>query len=124
MPKTNRKPKRPPVRVQPVVRTKAVKTGCLLIVEERFRQRTVEGWTAEHDDTHDNGEMAIEAANLAADGTDATVCPEFIDGWGLARKHRGNRIRQLVIAGALIAAEIDRLQRVASGPNTEVRHDE
>lgn len=89
-----------------------MKTGTELIAEERTRQISQEGWTPEHDNQHRFAELAQNAALLVVDGTDATVDlhGEAID-WGLAEKHKGNRIRQLVISGALIAAEIDRLQR-------------
>jgi hypothetical protein len=96
-------------------------TGARLIQEERDRQRAVEKWTAEHDDQHSKGELAIAAAVLACKCTDAFVdCDKIglgqfvVDPWGLSTKHRGNRKRQLVIAGALIAAEIDRLERLGS----------
>lgn len=36
------------------------------VIAERKRQAEVEGWTAEHDDEHDNGEMAVAAGCIAA----------------------------------------------------------
>lgn len=95
------------------------RTGTELIAAERLRQIGQEGWTADHDDGHTKGELAIAAAELAVYGTDATVddphCTETE--WRLIEKHGRDRLRQLVIAGALIAAEIDRLQRQrAEGP--------
>lgn len=109
-------------------------TGADLITAERMRQIEQEGYTPEHDDHHQNGALAVIAASLAVDGTDAQVfdplergTPGMIscddpdtplggDPWRLIRKHgyRGNtpdRIRILSIAGALIAAEIDRKLR-------------
>ena len=49
-------------------------------------------------------------AGLAIGSTIKVEVGEHVpDGWGLVTKHRGDRVRQLTIAGALIAAEIDRL---------------
>lgn len=92
-------------------------TGSELIAAERLRQIHEKGYDAAHDDRHDYGVLAIIAAGLAVQHTDATVSdPRLrVDGrsdvWDLAQKHRYDHIRCLTIAGALIAAEIDRLQR-------------
>ena len=86
--------------------------GAALIAEERARQIGAEGWSAEHDDEqHWHGELALRAAELAVIGTGEEVTTSVRDEWGLVAKHRGERVRQLTIAGALIAAEIDRLLR-------------
>lgn len=83
--------------------------GVALIAAERRRQVEGEGWSAEHDDGHDSGEMAIAAAMYAVLGTDATVdSPHTAPSCWIKP---GDRIRELSKAGALIAAEIDRLQR-------------
>ncbi|MFN7318580.1 MAG: hypothetical protein ACK5S6_03615 [bacterium] len=88
-----------------------MRSGIDLIEAERRRQVKSEGWSAEHDDTHREGELAIEAALWA---TEQTARKSFRDGMCGPESHRQSksRIRQLVIAGALIAAEIDRLQRL------------
>jgi hypothetical protein len=82
--------------------------GIELIATERQRQIDAEGWTLEHDDEHIFGELAKRAAALAVSHTDAIVMDdgERVLPW---KEHR--HPRNLVIAGALIAAEIDRLQR-------------
>lgn len=86
-------------------------TGAELIAAERQRQIDVEGYPREHDAFHRHADLAVNAARLAVDGTDANVIDQIErSDWGLPAKHRGNRVRQLVIAGALIAAEIDRLR--------------
>lgn len=95
-------------------------TGIELIAQERERQVSKEGWTPEHDDSHEHGEMAIAAACYAVVGTDVMVttyatingCDAFPwdPSWDKRKKH--DRKRQLVIAGALIAAELDRLNRL------------
>ncbi len=86
------------------------------VAAERKRQTEREGWTDAHDDTHTRGEMAISAACYAANGTDAevTVSGEDAFPWGSCHDKRAKhpRLRQLAIAGALVAAEIDRLSRV------------
>ena len=86
------------------------KTGIELIAEERQRQITAEGWTPEHDDEHDNEQLAQAAACYAM--------PPRLRGplpwpWDADWWKPGDRIRELTKAGALIAAEIDRLQRAA-----------
>lgn len=89
-------------------------TGAEMIAAERQRQLDEERWTPEYDDEHDDGSLAVVAAGLAVYGTDATVDDPSVDGpdpWRLEAKHGSDRIRQLTIAGALIAAEIDRIQR-------------
>jgi len=97
-----------------------MKTGIELIAEERAEQIEKHGWTSEHDDQHTDGALIKVAAILAANGTDAYVKSfdgEFESGddvWGLEQKLSGdkNKIHRLKVAGALIAAEIDRLNRL------------
>ena len=43
--------------------TQAVKD----VLEERQRQVSSEGWTAEHDDSHKGGQLAIAAAEIGKD---------------------------------------------------------
>ena len=119
--------------------------GIARIAAERKRQLVSEGWSAEHDDCHGNSEMAIAAACYAW----PTPRPLYIkkawpwDRWwwkpaipgeriGFPDKHtadeeREARIKDLVRAGALIAAEIDRLSRAALSaapiPATREPHD-
>ena len=85
-------------------------TGADLIAAERQRQIDVEGWTPEHDAEHDRGELADAAHRYLS-----TYCevPSDAD-WPWepgAWKPSSNPVQNLVRAGALIAAEIDRLQR-------------
>lgn len=90
--------------------------GAYLIHQERLRQQQVEGWTPEHDDQHVGGELAAAAdayifaalALVAGKPIDKTVLWPWADDWW---KPSDDPIRNLVKAGALIAAEIDRLQR-------------
>src|SRR5690554_5541401 len=102
-----------------------MKTGIELIAEERKRQINEEGWSAEHDQEHTEGELADAGAYYAL--TEGML--QYIDEhWGndmhlviwqfdlkdLKRNRQdhsmANRIRELQKAGALIATEIDRLQ--------------
>ncbi len=111
-------------------------SGAAAIATERQRQINEEGYPAEHDDTHDGGELAMAAVCYAA--------PErvfiqrgnpgegfrFEDPWPWTREADrrrralgallvvdprvlglGERIDLLIKAGALIAAEVDRLKR-------------
>jgi hypothetical protein len=114
-------------------------TGAEMIVAERARQTGVEGWTPEHDDEHEYEELVGAAICYAVnkapfhDGR-VLVGMRTVDGyfvqhnaprfsapvaWPWARKwdkrEKHDRIRSLAIAGALLAAEIDRLQRKSAG---------
>jgi hypothetical protein len=86
-------------------------TGIDLIALERQRQIVKEGWTNEHDDFHDEGELAIAAACYATTDTKhyiGDIWP-FEKSWW---KPSEDPIRNLQKAGALIAAEIDRQMRL------------
>ena len=92
-------------------------TGVQLIVAERERQIDVEGWDAEHDDGHSDGELQKAARcylSRRAGGYFIDHAPSSwpfgFDWW----KPSDDPIRNLTKAGALIAAEIDRLQRKAA----------
>ena len=79
-----------------------------LIEEERNRQITHEGYSFDHDDRHTGGEIALAAAAYAAEIS--KVWP-----WDSGTfKPSGDRIRNLVKAGALVVAEIERIQRAES----------
>jgi hypothetical protein len=86
------------------------KDGISLIAAERQRQVTGEGWTAEHDRSHQQGILARAAACYAwyaATGT--RLSPLNCWPWDDEHWKPGDELRSLVKAGALIAAEIDRL---------------
>lgn len=94
------------------------------VLAERRRQIEAEGWTPEHDDEHTRGELVQAAADLCLDGTDFRVADPDGDrmiGWGLTERHRDDRRRQLVIAGALILAEIERLDRMTEVSDASLR---
>lgn len=77
-------------------------TGIDLIAAERERQVSQEGYSAEHDQNHDDGSLAQAAACYCV-GSHVVWWP-----WKDGYKPR-DRISNLAKAGALIAAEIDRL---------------
>ena len=82
------------------------------IMAERRRQIDVEGWTPEHDDTeHTAGELANAAAAWARTQQIVMAWP----GNSPTDKRSKPRRGQLVIAGALILAEIERLDRAELG---------
>jgi len=100
------------------VRTPVAMAGVEMIAAERRRQIEGEGWTASHDDGHSRGEMAVAAAMYAVLGTDATVDSPHTEPSCWIKP--GDRLRELAKAGALIAAEIDRLLRNAI-PGTKLQ---
>jgi NTP pyrophosphatase (non-canonical NTP hydrolase) len=95
--------------------TRSEVTALADIATERQRQREVEGWTPAHDDGHDTGEMAGAAAcyalstikHWAKDQVIKLIWP-WADEWWKPKDAR----RNLVKAGALIVAEIERLDRL------------
>lgn len=99
--------------------------GIERIAAERKRQVEKEGYSPEHDDEHDTGGLADAAACYAAHagGTllEVDIWPWENSSDKRMRNSRGmlscrestkQRIRLLEKAGALIAAEIDRLLRL------------
>lgn len=102
----------------PRVEGRVAVDGVHLIERERAEQVSREGWTPDHDDEHCEGEMAsaalcyAEVASVQATGIDgafATVPYEWP--WDASWWKPKDQLRNLVRAGALIAAEIDRLIR-------------
>lgn len=90
-----------------------MKTGVEIIAEERKRQIEVEKWKPHHDDvTNAHGELANAAAAYALHPlySNRSEYWPFHESWW--KPSPDNRIRELAKAGALIAAEIDRLQRI------------
>lgn len=98
------------------------------IAAERRRQIEVEGWTPEHDDGHDADQLALAAAAYATPARERvqalrggakvygigsaslrTMLWPF-DGLPSPRERR----RELIIAAALLLAEIERLDRAKS----------
>ena len=104
------------------------------VLAERARQVDAEGWTVAHDDSHSDRSMALAAAcyamfasvsyaqrastdlpaSLSTTGGPLTGWSAFLRLWPWDRKwwkpksHRADLVR----AGALIIAEIERLDRI------------
>lgn len=108
-------------------------SGVDRIANERRRQILVEGHSPDHDDLHDDGSLAIAAVCYAAPEPVYSLRSHyeggmtFADPWPwdadwdkrprddhdcLRSATQAERIRMLEKAGALIAAEIDRLLRI------------
>ena len=95
------------------------------IAAERRRQIEAEGWSPEHDDAYANDQMAMAAICYADPNPNMVPLPDlggrspsrpYIPaGWPWSPKwwKPTDRRRNLVKAAALIAAEIDRLDRLA-----------
>ena len=111
--------------------TSPATTGAEMICAERARQMAVEGWTPKHDAQHTTGALAWAAVCYAAPAPvykqqTAAMQTSFVDPWpsewadkwdkrpkngkALAAPNPAERIAMLAKAGALIAAEIDRLR--------------
>ncbi len=80
-------------------------SGAELIAAERRRQIEVLGWTPEHDDQHEDGELLYAAEAYMFGDPDSWPWDE--DGF-----RPTDIIHDLARAGACIAAEIDRRQRI------------
>lgn len=82
------------------------------VAAERARQIRDEGWTADHDDRWDEGELATAGGLYALDARNgSSPVPR---GWPWDEewwKPTNDRRRNLVKAAALICAEIDRIDR-------------
>jgi len=84
------------------------------IAAERHRQIEAEGWTPEHDDDHTSGQIAGAAACYALTAVahwGAGPAIEHLWPWSRAWWKPKDKRNNLVRAAALIAAEIDRLDR-------------
>lgn len=112
-------------------RRAAVKLNAIIeIAKERERQIAAEGYSEAHDDAHRHGELAfaagahaLRAANL--NRPKAAVLPAQLGpaaiysgdlwpaDWGVMKLH--DQRRSLVIAAALLVAEIERLDRLGEG---------
>lgn len=101
-----------------------IPSGAALITAERTRQIHDEGWTPEHDHGHDRGQLidaALSYLRAAINpGHPAMQTPPQEWPWEPAWwKPADHPIRNLVKAGALIAAEIDRLTHTPPTPTAQ-----
>ena len=90
-------------------------SGVTMIAVERERQVSQEGYLPEHDDHHISGELVCAAIAYAmhADPDGAGDCAGDCFPWGEEswKPSQTDPVRDLVKAGALLAAEIDRRLR-------------
>ena len=102
------------------------KSGIELIAEERQRQIEVEGYSAQHDSQHHASDFIYAAISYAESAKVGVNCMEIGNNNENEIMHRkigmgrdypfgwdfkpSTNVRDLVKAGALIAAAIDRLQ--------------
>lgn len=104
-----------PQEAAPVAQGDALTQAARDVLAERQRQISAEGWTPEHDDEHDDGSLASAAACYAMAGAYRHYEPRekwrWDDSWW---KPSTDKRRNLEKAGALILAEMERLDRAAS----------
>ena len=89
-----------------------VKEGSSIyeVVGERLEHFTKHGFESEHDDKHDDDQLAKAAAYFL----DPHMYTVFNDWPWENPPYKGNktRLEQLAVAGSLILAEMDRLKRL------------
>lgn len=90
------------------------------VLSERRRQVEAKGWTPEHDDLHRLGEIAWAAAAYAesASRTHPSPRPPAVWPWRRDEWKPSTPRRNLVKAGALILAEIERRDRLPAPPSS------
>lgn len=100
-----------------------VTSAAVDVLQERKRQTDIEGWTSEHDDTHAGGELSTAAACYAMQAAGELHHPN--GAWRPQLNQAAHQLwpwarrswkpapvrRMLVKAGALILAEIERIDR-------------
>ena len=88
------------------------------VAHERVRQVSVEGWTEQHDDRHDDGTLsqaaAVYALHSAGYRTQTYGQLEVWQRWGWDWFKPKSLRRDLVRAAALIIADIERLDRASA----------
>jgi len=92
-----------------------MKTGIEILAEERQKQIDKYGFTAQqsinHPEWYDNYQLQFAAFTLLAHEFEEQVEIQTPDGWDedwFRKMNSKARLERLTIAGALIAAEIDR----------------
>jgi len=92
------------------------------MLAERRRQVEQEGWTPEQDDQYDGGELSLAASCYAVAG-DGPHVPQFLAPqdwpWDYEWWKPTDDRRNLVKAGALILADIERLDRATHQPSAQ-----
>lgn len=114
-PETPAAPAEPAVVKRRMLRSKAERD----VIDERRRQVSAEGCSTKLDDVYQGSELALAAAwyatppftRFALDANDMSLWPIS---WLPTSFKPGNRRRELVKSGALIIAELERLDREAA----------
>lgn len=83
------------------------------IIAERQRQITAEGYKPDRDDCYSFGELALAAAGYAASAGGARSIGRQLFHWDHVHWKPSTPRRDLVKSGALILAEIERIDRAA-----------
>lgn len=93
----------------------AMSQAVQAVCDERERQKSVEGWTPDHDDQHDVGALAHAAGCYLLFGTDGNFPdnhpPIRYWPWDAEWWKPKDRKRNLERAGALVLAELERIYR-------------
>jgi hypothetical protein len=100
----------------------AMTAAATAVLAERQREISAEGWTPEHDDEHDTAQMADAAACYAANAGEIGIwedTPPSFWPWASSWWKPSTPRRDLVKAGALILAEIERLDRISAPATIE-----
>ena len=87
------------------------------VLAERRRQVEAEGWKPDHDDAYRHGQLAGAAACYALTSAQHWQASHVIDQlwpWDASWWKPSDKRRDLIKAGALILAEIERLDRAES----------
>lgn len=92
-----------------------MKTGAELIQDERLEQQVKHGYDSYHDSAINSDGQLVDAATIIANIETMTIHDWREIGWNDDRYYhikKKSKVEQLAIAGALIAAEIDRLNEI------------
>lgn len=92
----------------------AASPAARAIITERGRQIAIEGYKPERDDCYSFGELAMAAAAYAASAGGGRAIARKLFRWDDVHWKPSTPRRDLVKAGALILAEIERIDRAAS----------
>ena len=96
-----------------------MKTGIELIAQERQEQIEKHGYTIEHDQEYDCEELKTAAIALLTQPKDKVYLGSFPALWndGICEKMAAKDYKgRLILAGAFVAAEIDRIQHNQTPP--------
>lgn len=86
-----------------------MKTGIELIEEERRRQVEVEGWDTEHDDQYQRGVLGRAGTCYETANEETPIPPNWP--WDAKYWKPKDKLSNLVRAGALYLAEVDKADR-------------